>query len=117
MTNFHIAKTKEFILQFSYECLTYSEKAVKGYSEYKNVQISIQYLNEAFQCIKHVQSFYMQTFERGELQAFEEYFHQFMVFNDEFLSAIESEHDLQWSFIELDSLTKLFNELKSSITT
>lgn len=105
-------KLREFILQFSYECLSYSEKAVKGFFEFKNIQISMQYLNEAFQCIKFVQSSYMQNFERGEIEAFESFFHQFMVLNDEFLSAIETNHGLQWSFIELETLSSLYTELK-----
>ena len=113
LTDLNINKTKEFFLQLSYECLMYSEKAINGYFEFNKPLITIQYLNEAFHCIKLAQSFYLQNCEHGEIEPFESFFHQFMLLNDEFLSALESDHGLQWSLNELETLKTKFDELKS----
>lgn len=41
---------KELLLQFSYECVFNAEQAIRGFSEFKNMSVSLQFMNQAFQC-------------------------------------------------------------------
>ena len=103
---------KEIILQFCYECLLNAKYAVKGYSEYKNIVVAIQFINQSFQCIKLAHFYYVQSFEPKEIQYLEDFIHQYGILNQEFLNALQSESDLQWAHIELENLEKIFKELK-----
>jgi hypothetical protein len=107
-----IDKHKELLLQFSYECVSNSEQAIRGYNKYKNVAVSLQFMNQAFQCVKFAQYFYLQNYQSGEIQEFEQFFHQFGILNQEFLNRLQTNSDLQWSYIELKNLENIFNELK-----
>lgn len=110
-----IHQHKELLLQFSYECLFNAEQAIKGFNEFKNLSVSLQFMNQAFQCAKLAQYFYSQNYQRGEIQEFEDFFHQFGILNKEFLGALQENSDLQWSYIELNNLENIFNELKARL--
>jgi hypothetical protein len=109
-------KHKELLQQLSYECLLNTEHAVNGYSESENIDISLQFMNQAFQSIKLAQTFYLQTYFHGHFEHFEEFFHQFGILNIEFLTSIETKRGLQWSLIELDNLKRIYGEFKISLS-
>ncbi|MFY0545497.1 hypothetical protein [Brevibacillus sp. H7] len=108
-----IVRQKEFFLQFAHECLLNSRKAINCYSETKNIHVALQFMNQAFQCIKIAQSLYLQICDRGEIQYFEDFFHQFNNLNQEFLEALNETHSFQHSLDLLDGLEEIYQELKS----
>ena len=113
ISHIDIERTKELLSRLSCECFYNARRAVTGALNYPNtINISLQFMNQAFQCMKLAQYYYLQYCERGEILYFEDFLNQFDTLNTEFLTALQTDHSLQWSHTELERLAERFNELK-----
>jgi len=99
------------LLQVSYECHLNAEAAVKGFVDNENLSVSIQFMNQAFFCAKQVQDLFYKI-HHEQAYEIEQFYHQFLFLNQEFLEALETDHGMQQSFSELDTLSELYNNMK-----
>jgi hypothetical protein len=104
------------VLQFAHECFVNTTCAVKGYAENSNLSVSMQFMNQAFICAKQVQNLYYEVKEHEQTYQIEQFYHQFLFVNQELLEAIQSDHDLQHSLIELENLKDRFDDMQKALT-
>ena len=107
-------KDLEKIMQNAEECVLNSQAAISGYISNNNLMVSIQFMNQAFLCAKQVQSLYYNICQHPTAFEVEEFYHQFLFLNQEFLTSIETDHGQQHSLIELRRLEDMLQSLKSN---
>lgn len=104
------------VLQFAHECFLNTDYAVHGYLDNNNLEVSLQFMHQAYLCAKQVQNQYYKVRDHGQAYKIEQFYHQFLAVNQEFLDAVQTDQSLQHSLIELDSLKNSFDEMSNSLT-
>lgn len=102
---------KRYLFEFTQECLSNARQSVMGYQDSKNLAISMQQMNQAYICAKMIQSYYLQNCY-DELPLIEDFLYRFTALNEEFLSAVRTEHSLQASVSEFIELEQIFHDFK-----
>ncbi|GMB00403.1 hypothetical protein PIPA1_32020 [Pelosinus sp. IPA-1] len=110
----------EYLLQVAHECILNSEYAIDTYIEEENISnklyVSLQFMNQAFQCAKQFQNqYYLIRESKGPNYLVEQFYHQFLFVNQEYLDSLKTDHSLQETHSEFKKLEDFYNELRSSI--
>ena len=80
-------KKPNYLLQVAHECIINTEYAIKSLSESDSLAISIQFMNQAFQCAKQLQQKWDLMNDVNERFLVEQFYHQFLFTNQEFLNS------------------------------
>lgn len=104
----------DMLLQVANECVLNTDYAVRGYIDNNNLVISMQFMNQAFFCAKQIQNRYYQVCDHSQAYLIEQFYNQFLLVNQEFLDALQTDHSLQHSLLELNNLKVSFKEMKNS---
>lgn len=104
----------DMLVQIASECVLNTDYAVRGYIDNNNLVISMQFMNQAFFCAKQLQNRYCQVSDRSQAYLIEQFYNQFLSINHEFLDALQTNHSLQHSLLELNNLKISFKEMKSA---
>ena len=83
-------KKPNYLLQVAHECIVNAEYALKSLNESKFAAVSIQFMNQAFQCAKQLQQKWDLMTDVNERFLVEQFYHQFLFTNQAFLHSVET---------------------------
>lgn len=83
-------KKPNYLLQVAHECIINTEYAIKSLSESNSAAVSIQFMNQAFQCAKQLQQKWDLMSDVNGRFLVEQFYHQFLFANQTFLNSVEN---------------------------
>ncbi|WP_231578610.1 MULTISPECIES: hypothetical protein [Geobacillus] len=107
----HQLKTIAFFISEGFHASRLCHELIFAENRKDNVNLALTFLNQANTFITSAKTLYAQLSSEGENQELETFFHQFMVFNNEVLTNVRTNHSHQWSDIEFKQLEESFDSL------
>ncbi len=100
----------ETFKQFVASAMQYAIKSHDNlFKENYDISISLAYLNASISRFSSAEALYYAQYDILQRKEAEKLFHQFKVYANEFLNNVETDHSHQWTDIEFNKLSDIFD--------